>query len=239
VSTKISNRINELVPEVTSAESDNGKQPEVRKIQVSPPLFKEISFHLVSTAPGVQCAFAAKTRDKIKEDQAKGKSSKNQKLRPRKNFAALYEASRHVSNEGWYGWPANAFRKALIATCRVTEQTMQIAKMTIFVKADGYEINGTPLVRIIKGTPRQFEMAARNSGPSKSIDIRSRAIWDYWECIVTVSYDSDQWNEEDIANLMLRAGIQNGIGEGRPNSRMSDGVGWGTWTFKEVENAAI
>jgi len=39
----------------------------------------------------------------------------------------------------------------------------------------------------------------------------------------------------DIANLVLRAGIQVGIGEGRPFSKNSCGMGWGTFEITSQE----
>ena len=33
--------------------------------------------------------------------------------------------------------------------------------------------------------------------------------------------------EEDVANLIMRAGMQAGIGEGRPFSKESAGIGYG------------
>ena len=42
-------------------------------------------------------------------------------------------------------------------------------------------------------------------------------------------YDADQFTAVDIANLMMRVGVQVGIGEGRPDSKTSTGMGWGTF----------
>jgi hypothetical protein len=44
-----------------------------------------------------------------------------------------------------------------------------------------------------------------------------------------VVYDADQFTLEDVSNLLARAGMQVGIGEGRPDSKMSAGMGWGTF----------
>jgi hypothetical protein len=46
---------------------------------------------------------------------------------------------------------------------------------------------------------------------------------------VRVQYDADQFTATDAANLMTRVGAQVGIGEGRPDSKMSAGMGWGTF----------
>ena len=73
--------------------------------------------------------------------------------------------------------------------------------------------------------PRQS--AVRLASGVASIAIRP--MWRTWSADVTVTYDTDQFVEEDIVNLMLRAGTQVGIGEGRPDSKKSHGMGWGTF----------
>ena len=50
-----------------------------------------------------------------------------------------------------------------------------------------------------------------------------------WEATVRVKFDADLLTISDIANLLMRAGLQNGIHEGRPASKMSVGMGWGTF----------
>jgi hypothetical protein len=42
-----------------------------------------------------------------------------------------------------------------------------------------------------------------------------------------VSFDADQFALGDIGNLLVRVGMQVGIGEGRPDSKKSAGMGWG------------
>jgi hypothetical protein len=46
---------------------------------------------------------------------------------------------------------------------------------------------------------------------------------------VHLKWDADMFTASDIANLLARAGIQCGIGAGRPLSKSSSGLGWGTW----------
>ena len=45
--------------------------------------------------------------------------------------------------------------------------------------------------------------------------------------MVRIRYDADMFAQEDIYNLMMRVGQQVGIGEGRPDSKNSAGMGWG------------
>ena len=56
-----------------------------------------------------------------------------------------------------------------------------------------------------------------------------RPLWREWGAMVRVRYDADQFSAEDVINLMNRAGQQIGVGEGRPFSKNSAGLGWGTF----------
>jgi hypothetical protein len=104
---------------------------------------------------------------------------------------------------------------------------MADAKCSIFVVADGYDAeDGTPLIKI-RGTPRKFEAPVKNA--NGGCDIRVRAMFDTWSATVRVRFDEDQFSAESVAALLYRAGVQVGIGHGRPFSSDSNGCGWGTW----------
>jgi hypothetical protein len=108
---------------------------------------------------------------------------------------------------------------------------MTRAKLSVFVEPDGFDRNdGTPLVRIV-GEPHIHEASVRNE--SGVADIRWRPMWNEWSAVVRVTWDEDQFSATDVMNLMLRAGLQVGIGEGRPSSPNSMGLGWGR--FEVVE----
>ena len=47
-----------------------------------------------------------------------------------------------------------------------------------------------------------------------------------------VRFDADQFTLTDVANLLMRVGMQVGIGEGRPFSKNSNGMGWGLFDLK-------
>ena len=44
-----------------------------------------------------------------------------------------------------------------------------------------------------------------------------------------LKWDGDQFTPTDVVNLLSRAGQQVGIQEGRPDSKNSAGMGWGTF----------
>jgi hypothetical protein len=112
---------------------------------------------------------------------------------------------------------------------------MTRAKISVFVEQDGLDASdGQPLVRLIADEPERSEMAVRLETGVASIAIRP--LWREWGAVVRVRYDADQFTASDVVNLLDRAGQQVGIGEGRPDSRKSTGLGWGMF---EVDAAGL
>jgi hypothetical protein len=129
--------------------------------------------------------------------------------------------------------PAAALRNACIDACRMVGFHMTMAKMSIFVLADGFDaVDGTPLVKIIGDAPECVVMPTRNA--TGVADLRARPMWRKWELSVRVKFDADQFTAQDVVNLLTRAGCQVGIGEGRPFSKKSNGLGYGTFFVKGV-----
>ena len=120
----------------------------------------------------------------------------------------------------------------MIDACRLCGFQMTKAKMSVFVIADGFDPKDrTPMVRFTKGEPSKLESIVRL--PKSGVpDIHARACWDPgWELLLRVRYDADQFTKVDVANLLMRVGMQVGVGEGRPFSKNSAGMGWGTFVL--------
>jgi hypothetical protein len=202
-----------------------------QRVTINPPNFKTAAFGIVGTAPLIMNNFSQEALDMMKAKQEAGSQSRKGKKREAKDFDANYEGAFNRSDEGWPGIPCIAFRKALVSACRLVGFRMTIAKLSIFVEADGMDTSGfKPLVKI-EGTPERTEMYVKNE--TGVADIRVRPMFRSWSAVLRVKFDLDQFSVEDVANLILRAGIQVGIGTGRPDSTNSCGQGWGTWTIGE------
>jgi hypothetical protein len=106
------------------------------------------------------------------------------------------------------------------------------AKGCIFIGADGLD-NETlePLVKI-KGQPHIY-IAPVRIGMNQT-DLAARAMFDEWEAVIEITWDADVFGATDVVNLISRAGIQVGIGAGRPLSKTSAGTGKGTWKVYEI-----
>ena len=204
------------------------KESAGEQIVVKAPNFQTAEFRIRGNAPFVQNKFPKKAREEMKAKQEAGHTAKKGSARDAKDFKQCHEEAIHRTPEGWAGIPAPAFRCALISACRVVVFQMTRAKLSAFVEADGFDADdGTPLVKITKGKPEYCEQPVRIQ---QTVDIRARAMWkEGWEAKVRVKFDADQFTLQDITNLMVRAGMQVGVGEGRPDSKTSAGMGWGTF----------
>jgi len=196
-------------------------------VQIKPANIQRIVFKIVGTAPLVQARFSEKAKQAMMAKMEQGSTASKSRAKPARDFDEDMKNAMHMSEDGWQGIPAGAFRNAMISACRLVGFKMTLAKLSVFVTADGFDkVDGIPLVRF-EGTPERHEMAARVG--IDGTDIRIRPMWRKWSASVSVDYDADQFTPADVANLMQRVGLQVGIGEGRPDSRSSAGLGWGTF----------
>ncbi len=200
-------------------------------VKIAAPKILTSEFAIVGTAPLVMNKFSSKARQQIMDTQAAGQTARSKKQRTAKDFDQVCDDAVHYSTEGWIGIPASAFRAALISACRLVGFKMTLAKLSVFIKADGYDRDdGTPLVRLLAEDYERVDHPVRNA--TGVVDIRSRPMWRSWKAIVTISWDGDQFNLQDVANLLMRVGTQVGLLEGRPDSRASAGMGWGTFALE-------
>lgn len=199
-------------------------------IQITAPDFRTIALDIQGTAPLVINKFSAKAQETMRATQEAGSVAKSKKVREAKDFEALFNGARHVSEEGWDGIHAASFRNAAISACRAAGFVMTKAKLAIFVEADGFDADDkTPLVRLTKGEPEMVISPCRNA--SGVIDLRPRPTYYPWAATVRIRFDAGMLTEEDVVNLMARVGLQVGIGEGRPDSKQSAGLGNGLFTI--------
>lgn len=197
------------------------------EVMISAPNFQTAIFNIRGIAPYVQNKFSQKAREMMRQTQEAGSTGKKGKKKEGKNFQEAYELATHRASEGWCGIPAPAIRAAMISACRTVGFKMTLAKLSVFIEADGFDADDqTPLVKITKGEPQYFESLVRLA--TGVADIRPRPMWQPgWEAKIRIRFDADQFTLTDVTNLLMRVGLQVGIGEGRPDSKQSTGMGWG------------
>jgi hypothetical protein len=196
-------------------------------VTISAPRIKAVKVKLVGNAPYMQARFSQKAMLAMMSKMDGTTKAGSKKAREARNFEEDFKNAQHISVEGWNGIPASSLRAALISACRLVNFQMTRAKLSIFVEAEGFDkVDGSPLIKIY-GTPERNDAPVRNA--TGVFDIRVRPLWREWYCEPVVRFDEEQFSLEDMLNLLRRVGLQVGLGEGRPDSRSSAGLGFGTF----------
>lgn len=197
---------------------------------ISAPNFKTAVFDIIGQDVLVIHRFSTKTKEQMKQKMEVGRAAGNKKIREPKSTDVTFNEARYVSKQGWDGFHAGALRNAFISACRLVGFKMTLAKLSIFVEADGYDKfePQIPLIKIIGSPIKQEDMARVETGQPY---VTVRAAYHGWKAKVRIRFDGDQFTVDDISNLLMRVGQQVGIGEGRPDSKNSAGMGWGLFTI--------
>jgi hypothetical protein len=199
-------------------------------VVISAPKFNTVEVLLQGTAPLVVARFSKKAE--LMAKMAEGSTAKSKKDRSARDYDKEAEDARYRAPEGWEGVNAAAFRAGMISACRLVGFKMTLAKLSVFVEADGFDLqDGIPLVRVY-GKSETFTAHTRNA--TGVVDVRSRPMYREWAIKLRVRYDADQFTAQDVYNLIARVGGQVGLCEGRPDSKSSAGCGFGT--FEVVQN---
>lgn len=205
-----------------------------KTVSIARPKFGRAEFSIkAADVPLVIHRFSAKTKQQMKQKMESGKAASSKKNREPKDSDQTYREARYISREGWDGFHAAALRNAMISACRIVGFKMTLAKLSLFVEADGYDKDEPqiPLIRILGKPTKQEDMARVETGQPY---VTIRPAYHNWSAKVRIRWDERQFTLEDVTNLLFTVGQQVGIGEGRPDSKHSAGMGWGLF---EVEGA--
>jgi hypothetical protein len=228
---------------------------EEKKMQkIAKPNIKSVTLKIRGTAPYVTNKFSSEARNMMRAKQELGAQAKKGSKKEPKNFEKCARESAHyievkrgaVDANTWatlikhykpngdilmaIGVPASSFRQAMISACRLIGFKMTLAKLAVFVKHDGFDADpGEPIpLCVLSGEHSVLEMPVRNE--TGVADIRARMCFaPGWRLNLSIVYDADIFSEEDVVNLVSRVGLQVGVGAGRPDSKESAGMGWGTF----------
>jgi len=208
-------------------------EPKKVEIKIKAPNIQHIRLRCDGTAPLMISRFWKKAE--MMAEQAEGGARRRKRKSDARDYDSEANQARHISTDGWDGIHAGSFRNGMISACRTVGFKMTLAKLAVSVVADGFDReDGTPLVRIY-GQHVTDVRATRNADGSTAL--RARPRYDSWHLYLDVQYDADMFTATDICNLMWRVGAQVGVGEGRPDSRDSPGIGFGTFSVSPADMA--
>jgi len=207
------------------------KAGRTQDVVISAPRMQTAEFGIRGTTPLVLHKFSKRKKDEIHAKHVAGSTGRKGTKKEARDFQREYEEAKFRC-DGWLGINANAFREAMVTACGLCGFFKTTGKLTVFIEPDGFDVEAfVPLVKITKGEPQYFEAEVRNA--TGVMDLRARPLWaPGWEAKVRVRYDADQMTLNDVTNLLMRVGVQVGIGEGRPDSKKSCGQGWGLFELK-------
>jgi len=165
-------------------------------------------------------------------DAPKPKNTGKNKVHP--STDQRFNAARYISKEGWDGFHAGAVRAAMISACRLVNFKMTLAKLSIFVVADGWDAAEPqiPLVRIYGDPVKQLDICRVETGQPY---VNARPAYHNWSAKIKIRFDGDQFLINDVYNLLMRVGLQVGLCEGRPDSKKSAGMGWGLFEVSKAK----
>jgi len=178
-------------------------------IQLKPIVPKTISFWIRGTAPLIQHAWSEKALRMLRMTAAERKKQPKVARNPEEEaLAAMY-----VTDDGEPGLPMLAFKSALISAAHKDlgiEKTL--VRKSLFLPAASYSAN--LIAPLVADAPEIREDIVRVG--ANQTDMRYRPEFKNWAVRVIVEIDSDMLNEQDVVNLVNRAGFSVGVGEWRP-----------------------
>ncbi len=178
------------------------KTVEVKEFSIN-----EVQIPIVGISPLIVHKFSQKSRIQIEEKQAGKAQNKKHDIR---DPQADFDGAKHVSIEGWEGFPAAGFKAAMIRGAKIIGMVMKDAGMSFFVKADCEE---TQLVRVHGEARMRTDMVRVGMG---SADVRYRPEYPTWGATLTIEFNAGMISLDQIYQLVKAAGYSCGIGEMRP-----------------------
>ena len=147
-----------------------------------------------------------------------------------KDPVANYEASKYMLPDGRDGFPATAFKAAIVHAARLFKGLTQVqVKQTVLVLGEGSDSRGDQLVPLDYGDVIMREDTPRNA--SGVADLRYRAQYWPWAATLHIQTVEGMLDEGSLLALVDAAGL-GGVGEWRPASPKSATGTYGTFRVK-------
>lgn len=199
------------------------------KNKVTLPEFKTnlARIHIVGKTPLITHAWSAKAIKMMLDKQMGIASSGKEKKDPFADFkSSLYK----VENGKGYGMPAPAFKAAAVSAANMVELKMTQVKIAFHVMHYTVPITGPAIKSPLTEWDNEY---AEKLAPFHALgismrmdlvrvangnaDLRFRAWWPEWKCVLEVEYNEAFLTLDQMVNL-IRAGGNVGIGEWRPGA---------------------
>lgn len=159
-------------------------------------------------SPLIMHRWSEKARKEMLDKQMK-KTVKKEAKDPEEQF----KASVYYLEDGRLGFPADAFKKAMIRGAKQIGLVMTDARTSFFVHGEYCTRDDRELVPI-EGDLQPREDMVRLNGSTSDIRFRGQVV--SWSADLRVSYNSSVTSFDQIVNMLHAAGYGVGVGEWRP-----------------------
>jgi hypothetical protein len=178
------------------------KQPTAITIQVPRLALAVFVVAVIGDTPLICHAWSDKAKKQMLDSQMRKGRQKKEPKDPERDF----EESLYRMADGRCGFPATAFKSAMVSACRFADGVkMTELRGALHIEGDMIAIDGTPTLR---------EDMVRLNG--LKADIRYRGQFEQWRCTLRIQFNSNVISPDMIVNLLTLAGFGVGIGEWRP-----------------------
>lgn len=178
-------------------------QAELQKIQV-----KKAKIKIKGLSPLIMHRWSEKARKEMLDKQMK-KTVKKSVKDPEEQF----ESSVYYTDQKKLGFPADAFKKAMIRGAKLVGLVMTDARTSFFVHGEYCTRDDRELVKI-SGELRPREDMVRLNGSTADIRYRGQVL--DWAAELEISYNAAITSFDQIVNMLQAAGYGVGVGEWRP-----------------------
>ena len=168
---------------------------------------KQVVIPIKGISPLITHAWSSKSIKMIEDKQQGAAKNKKHEIR---NPQEDYENAKHVSSQGWEGFPAAGFKAAMIRAAKMIGMVMKDTQTSFFVQADDEE---TQLVRVYGDSRMRTDMVRVGMGSS---DVRYRPEYPTWEANLTIEFNEGVLSLDQVYQLVKAAGYGCGVGEMRP-----------------------
>ena len=169
---------------------------------------EQTTISIKGLSPLIMHRWSEKARKEMLDKQMK-KTVKKEAKSPEEQ----YEASVYRMDDGRLGFPADAFKKAMIRGAKQIGLVMTDARTSFFVHGEYCTRDDRELVPIM-GEIQPREDMVRLNGSTADIRFRGQVVT--WSADLNISYNSSITSFDQIVNMLHAAGYGVGVGEWRP-----------------------
>lgn len=175
---------------------------------------RTVEIPIIGTSPLIVNQFPDKIRKEMEEKhQGKAKVAKHAIKVPEED----YKNAKHISPEGWEGFPCNGFKKAMVRGALSIGMKMTEVRAAVFVEPDCGVSN---LIRLHGKSQMRTDIVRVSNGAP---DVRYRPEYPEWEAVLRITYNEGVVSLDKVFQMLHYAGWGVGIGEWRPEKNGING----------------